>query len=106
MGKVLDVADLIVRDVAEIPDRTSPDEYPDMMLVTPNELREIIRKRLEYVGVLSKYEVFYKAWKACNALPWYKDGRNAAERDAADEALDTAIDALEASLKCENGEAR
>ena len=32
----------VARDVAELPDRTSPDDWPDAMLVTADELREII----------------------------------------------------------------
>lgn len=33
--------------VAEIPDRTSPDDQPEMMLVTPNELRNIVEDEVE-----------------------------------------------------------
>lgn len=36
------IADEIVREVAELPDRSSPDYAPDMMLVTANELRAIV----------------------------------------------------------------
>jgi hypothetical protein len=36
------LACLIVRDVAELPDRTSPEDQPDMMLVTADELRSIV----------------------------------------------------------------
>lgn len=32
----------VVRDVSELPDRTSPEGQPDMMLVTVNELHDII----------------------------------------------------------------
>lgn len=32
----------VVQDVAELPDRTSPDDKPDMMLVSADELRSII----------------------------------------------------------------
>lgn len=38
--------DLIVRDVAELPDRSSPDEWPEVMLVTDEELRDILSERL------------------------------------------------------------
>jgi hypothetical protein len=41
-----DAINLIIRDVAEIGDRTSPDLWPDAMLVTADELTEILRKRL------------------------------------------------------------
>jgi hypothetical protein len=36
----------VLNDVAELPDRTSPDDEPDMMLVTAEELGRIIRERL------------------------------------------------------------
>jgi hypothetical protein len=41
----LDTAALIVRDVCEL-NRSSPDYDPDMMLVYPHELEEIVRRRL------------------------------------------------------------
>lgn len=47
----MEVIDLIVRDVAEIPDRNSPEGQPEMMLVTDAELRAIIEKRLGPDGV-------------------------------------------------------
>ncbi len=36
----------VLRDVAELPDRTSPDDEPDMMLVTADELKAILCNRL------------------------------------------------------------
>ncbi|XUM25092.1 hypothetical protein ACRAVF_34055 (plasmid) [Bradyrhizobium oligotrophicum S58] len=36
----------VINDVAELPDRTSPDDEPDMMLVTAEELKTILCKRL------------------------------------------------------------
>lgn len=42
-----DVAAQIVQDVAELPDRTSPDDWPDAMLVTADELAEIVRLALK-----------------------------------------------------------
>lgn len=36
----------IVLDVAEIPDRTSPDDQPEIMLVTGEELKRIVGQRL------------------------------------------------------------
>lgn len=36
--------------VAEIPDRTSPDDQPEMMLVTPEELRRIVEDEFESLG--------------------------------------------------------
>lgn len=37
------IATEIVREVAELPDRNSPDDQPDMMLVTQAELTAIIK---------------------------------------------------------------
>lgn len=34
----------VLRDVAELPDRTSPEDQPDMMLVTGAELRAILER--------------------------------------------------------------
>lgn len=42
----LEHARLIVRDVCEIPDRTSPDDQPEMMMVTVPELTGIAQTRL------------------------------------------------------------
>ena len=39
--------DTIIREVAELPDRTSPSDQPDMMLVTGDELRTIITNALD-----------------------------------------------------------
>jgi hypothetical protein len=43
--------DSIVRDVSEIPDRNSPDDNPDMMLVTEKELRDIISDHCIEIGL-------------------------------------------------------
>jgi hypothetical protein len=37
----------IIQRVAELPDRTSPDDWPDVMLVTAEELSAILREELE-----------------------------------------------------------
>lgn len=41
--------DLIVQDICELPDRSSPDDWPEAMLVTSDELRRIITARFEEV---------------------------------------------------------
>lgn len=41
----------VIRDVAELPDRSSPPDWPDAMLVTADELRTIIESRLERRGL-------------------------------------------------------
>lgn len=38
----------VVRDVAELPDRTSPGDQPEMMLVSSDELGDIVRRHLEH----------------------------------------------------------
>ena len=38
--------EVFVRDVAELPDRCSPDDWPEAMLVTDAELAEMIRCEL------------------------------------------------------------
>lgn len=40
------LADLICTDVAELPDRTSPEDQPEWMMVTADELGAIIHRRL------------------------------------------------------------
>lgn len=41
-----EIIDGVVRDVAELPDRTSPEDWPEAMLVTGDELRAILLARL------------------------------------------------------------
>ena len=36
------LANQVVREVAELPDRTSPDDMPDMLMVTAQELHDIV----------------------------------------------------------------
>jgi hypothetical protein len=38
--------DFIVRDVAELPNRDSPDDQPEMMLVSVDELRRIVARHV------------------------------------------------------------
>ena len=38
---------LVIQDVAELPDRTSPEYLPDAMIVTGDELDEILTNRLK-----------------------------------------------------------
>lgn len=44
------VAEKIVRDVAELPDRDSPDDWPEAMLVTSDELAAIVLAALAATG--------------------------------------------------------
>lgn len=43
------LAQQVVQDVAELPDRTSPDDWPEAMLVTSEELRSIVSAALRRV---------------------------------------------------------
>lgn len=36
----------IIRDLSELPDYTSPDEWPDALLATPDELRVVLERHL------------------------------------------------------------
>lgn len=38
---------LVIQDVAELPCRTSPEDWPDAMIVTGDELEEILINRLK-----------------------------------------------------------
>lgn len=38
--------ELIIRDVAELPDRNSPEGWPEAMIVTGDELRKIVSRHL------------------------------------------------------------
>jgi hypothetical protein len=38
---------IVIQDVAELPDRTSPEYWPDAMIVTGDELEEILTNRLK-----------------------------------------------------------
>lgn len=44
------VAARVVQDVAELPDRTSPDDWPEAMLVTADELTAIVERALQDFG--------------------------------------------------------
>lgn len=49
--------DKILQDVAELPDRTSPDDQPDMMLVTTDELDLIVGQHLDGALTVVRAEV-------------------------------------------------
>lgn len=44
----------VLRRVAELPDRTSPDDWPEAMLVTHDELERILREELAAPSDTSK----------------------------------------------------
>ncbi len=41
----------VIRDVAELPDRTSPEDQPKMMLVSAAELRAILNDNFQRIGL-------------------------------------------------------
>lgn len=46
MSNLQDKIELIIRDVAELPDRTSPKDWPEALIVTSDELEEILTQHL------------------------------------------------------------
>lgn len=56
---------LIIRDVAELPDRTSPEDWPDALIVTGDELEEILSKHLTKRFI---------AIKKASELIWFDNG--------------------------------
>ena len=46
----------ICRDVAELPDRNSPEDWPEAMLVTHDELQAIVTEALEAAGRVQQAE--------------------------------------------------
>jgi hypothetical protein len=41
----------VIRDIAELPDKTSPEDQPEMMLVSTAELRAILINNFQRVGL-------------------------------------------------------
>ncbi|MDV8155240.1 hypothetical protein [Acinetobacter bereziniae] len=56
---------LIIRDVAELPDRTSPEDFPDALIVTSDELEEILIQNFA-----DSFEYIQKAAQEI----WYDNG--------------------------------
>jgi hypothetical protein len=61
--RLIDLPEMIVRDVAELPDRTSPPDAPEMMLVTAAELDRIVSDRIAELIHEGRDVAFYKWWK-------------------------------------------
>lgn len=74
-GEALDrIATAICRTVAEIPDRSSPDDFPDAMLVTADELHTIVSCALENEAeraAISTTSEAPEAGRLREALEWY-----------------------------------
>lgn len=56
---------LIIRDVAELPDRTSPEDFPEALILTSDELEEILIQNLA-----DSFEYIQKAAQEI----WYDNG--------------------------------
>jgi hypothetical protein len=46
LTKIIEIAERIAKDVAELSDRTSPDDWPEAMLVTADELILICERNI------------------------------------------------------------
>lgn len=73
-----------MRDGAELSSEDCKELF-DLLTSTPTE-----------VGTLALYREGYEAFEAIRVMPWYEDGRNNAEREAAEDRLGKAIDAIRA----------
>ena len=59
----------ICRDVAELPDRNSPEDWPEAMLVTHDELQAIVTEALEAAGRVQQAEPVGEIYSHnCNSL--------------------------------------
>lgn len=59
MTKITEIAERIAKDVAELSDRTSPDDWPEAMLVTADELVLICERNISLAlnrGVVTQNE--------------------------------------------------
>lgn len=65
MSNLKDKIILIIRDICELSDRSSPEEYPDHLLVLPEELEMFINHRLA--------ECFPSILNAATEI-WYDNG--------------------------------
>jgi hypothetical protein len=62
----------VIQQVAELPDRTSPDDWPDAMLVTADELRQILIEQADADRTARP-----QGWQAA-----WEDGYKAGQEDA------------------------
>lgn len=67
--RLQDLPEMIVRDVAELPERSSPEDQPEMMLVTAAELDRIVTDRVAEVAPASGVTEDAIANLICDAFP-------------------------------------
>lgn len=65
MNNISEKIELIIRDVAELPDRTSPEHWPEALILTSDELEEILSKHLTES---------FTAIKKASELIWFDNG--------------------------------
>lgn len=68
------LADEFVRDVCELPDRTSPEDWPEAMLITGEELHEMLLAFARSVAADAREEALREAVAAaenerCSEIP-------------------------------------
>lgn len=68
-----EIVENIIRDVAELPDRTSPEDWPDAMLVTADELDEILQRHLNINQETEDGNPYPFIIKAAQEI-WYDNG--------------------------------
>ena len=57
MSELLAAVENVIHDIAELPDRNSPADQPEMMIVSADELREIILRHLDGGYLAAEAEV-------------------------------------------------
>ena len=64
----LDLIDLVIRDVCEMPDRSSSDDDPEAIIFTYDELRSVLERRLEdasdHAAEVERLKGELERWKA------------------------------------------
>lgn len=60
------LADEFVRDVCELPDRTSPEDWPEALLITGEELHEMLLAFARSVAADAREEALREAAAACD----------------------------------------
>lgn len=89
--------DNVIRDVAELPDRTSPEDWPEAMLVTADELRAILeREASEARTIIGKLIAVARAAYHAADDSEEMEGENGREHSVSANDFDALSDALDA----------
>ncbi len=92
-GGEMRLIDNVLRDVAELPDRTSPEGWPEAMLVTADELRLILERQMRDI-VVQLIAVAHAAWHAADNSE-EMEGENGREHSVSSNDFDALCDALD-----------